>query len=94
MTAMPDGRTAILDRIRSGVAGEQASAGPVSEYATIPRVYVRAGQLDPEARLHLFLDRLRDYDTHVVETSAASLPLTIAAVLREHNQRRSFPPTA
>jgi L-lactate dehydrogenase complex protein LldG len=88
MTAMPDGRTAILDRIRSGVAGEQASAGPVSEYATIPRVYVRAGQLDPEARLHLFLDRLRDYDTHVVETSAASLPLTIAAVLREHNQRK------
>jgi L-lactate dehydrogenase complex protein LldG len=88
MTAMADGRTQILERIRSGVAQEQAGAGPASEYATVPRTYVRAGRLEPEARLHLFLERLRDYDTHVVETNAASLPSAIATVLGEHKQKR------
>jgi L-lactate dehydrogenase complex protein LldG len=83
-----DARAAILDRIRSGVGGEQANAGPAGEYAAIPRTYLRAGGLDPEARLHLFLEQLRDYDTHVVETSAASLPATISSVLTEHKQKK------
>lgn len=91
---MPDGRAAIdareaiLGRIRSGVAGEQAGAGAAAEYAAVPRAYIRRGLLDPEARLHLFLERLRDYDTHVVETNVASLPSTVAAVLREHKQKK------
>jgi len=84
---MPDTREAVLERIRSAL-GDTARSEPAEDYAAIPREYIRAGRLDPEARLQLFLERLRDYDTHVVETSVASLPKTIAAVLRGHGQKK------
>jgi L-lactate dehydrogenase complex protein LldG len=86
---MPDDRTAILDRIRASLSGDPSAAtDSAADYTAIRRSYIRAGSLDPQARLDLFLERLRDYDTHVVETSATSLPATIAAVLREHNQKK------
>lgn len=83
---MTDARMAMLERIRAGVGSEQADVA--ADYAAIPRTYVRAGSLNGEERLHLFLERLRDYDTHVVESSAVSLPRTIASVLREHGQKK------
>lgn len=82
---MTDARDAILQRIRAGLV---PSADPAPEYAAIPRHYIRAGQMDPEERLHLLLERLRDYDTHVVETDAASIPKTILTVLRENGQKK------
>jgi L-lactate dehydrogenase complex protein LldG len=85
---MPDAREAILGRIQSGLAGSRASSAAVAESVTIPRTYIRTGKLDPKARMALFLDRLRDYDAHVVETTAASLPRTIAAILAEHRQKK------
>ena len=86
---MPDDRTAILDRIRASLSGDPSAAtDSAADYTAIRRSYIRAGSLDPQARLDLFLERLRDYDTHVVETSATSLPATIVAVLREHNQKK------
>jgi L-lactate dehydrogenase complex protein LldG len=87
MPAMTDARTAMLNRIRSAVADDER-IDAAADYAGIPRTYIREGMLDPESRLHLLLERLRDYDTHVVETSAASLPQTIASVLREHQQKK------
>lgn len=84
---MPDAREAILARIRSAVPPERRS-NPVADRAAIPRDYRRAGALEPEARLHLLIDRLRDYDTNVVETSAASIPQTISAILAQHQQRK------
>jgi L-lactate dehydrogenase complex protein LldG len=86
---MPDARAAILDRIRASLSGDPSAAtDSAADYTAIRRSYIRAGSLDPQARLDLFLERLRDYDTHVVETSATSLPATIVAVLREHNQKK------
>ena len=88
---MPDARDAILERIRSATrrgADENAPARAAEEFAAIARPYLRAGRLDAEARLHLFIDRLHDYDAHVVETSADSLPRTIANVLQQHGQRK------
>jgi L-lactate dehydrogenase complex protein LldG len=95
---MPDARAAILDRIRASLSADpSAPPAPPADYAAIPRSYIRAGRLTPEARLDLFLDRLRDYDTHVVETNADSLRQTIAVILQEHNQKKviaadSLPP--
>jgi len=80
-----DSREAVLARIRSALGTRDAGAAP--EYAALPRNYVRAGSLDLEARLQLFVSRLRDYDAHVVEADAPSLPGTIADVLREHGQK-------
>lgn len=84
---MPETREEILARIRSALrdAGDREVA---AERAAIARGYIRSGHLGPEARLHLFMDRLHDYDAHVVETSADSLPRTIAALLAEHNQKK------
>lgn len=82
---MPDARAAILDRIRSGLAADPA---PSPLDSAIPRHYIRAGKLSPEERIALFLERLRDYDAHVVETTAAALPQTIAAILAKHHRRK------
>jgi L-lactate dehydrogenase complex protein LldG len=82
---MADARTAILDRIRAAVG---PSGDPAADYAGIPRTYIRAGSLNAEGRLRLFEERLKDYDTHVVETDAASLPRTVLSVLQEHRQKK------
>jgi L-lactate dehydrogenase complex protein LldG len=84
---MTDARMAVLDRIRSATADVE-STDPGGNYAAIPRTYIRAGSLTAEERLHLFLERLRDYDTQVVESSVSSLPLAILSLLREHNQKK------
>jgi L-lactate dehydrogenase complex protein LldG len=82
---MADARAAILERIRSA-AGTQSD--PVADYSRIPRAYIRKGSLDAEHRLRLFEERLRDYDTHVVEADSASLPRTILSILQEHDQAK------
>ncbi|MFZ0630580.1 MAG: LUD domain-containing protein [Acidobacteriaceae bacterium] len=82
---MIDGREAILQRIRAAIGG---SHHPASDYAAISRDYLHAGRLDAAARLRLFLERLRDYDTHVVETDEASLAKTIGTILRNNGQKK------
>lgn len=82
---MTDSRDAILQRIRAGLG---SSVDPAPEYATLPRDYVRAGHLDSEARLRLLIERLRDYDTNVVESDRASAPQTILTILRNNGQRK------
>jgi L-lactate dehydrogenase complex protein LldG len=75
---MTDAREAILGRIRAafgGATAEDARAG----YAAIPRTWQRAGHLDAEARLRLFVDRLRDYDAQVRETDEHGVPDAIRA---------------
>lgn len=84
---MPDARDRILDRIRSAIAAQPTGA-PSAERAAISRDYIRVGHLDSEARLHLLIERLRDYDAHVTETAATSLPHTIAGLLRDHSQKK------
>lgn len=84
---MPDAREAVLSRIRSALA-DTTQADHSAGYAAIPRTYIRAGRLDPEARIDQFKERLLDYDTNVVESSAASLPATIAEVLKGHQQKK------
>ena len=85
---MADAREAVLGRIRGALAGTSRDGDAGAESFAIPRSYVRAGVLDAEARLRLLIDRLHDYDAHVVETSADSLPRTIGLVLQEHGEKK------
>ncbi|MGC2637180.1 MAG: LUD domain-containing protein [Acidobacteriaceae bacterium] len=62
-------------------------SGAAAEWTALPRSYLRAGTLDLGARLQLFVSRLRDYDAHVVESDATSLPGAIADLLRERGQK-------
>lgn len=84
---MGDARDAILTRIRSSIGRERLADASV-ECAALPRTYHRSGSLDPEARIHLLIDRLRDYDAHVVGASASSVPQAVAAVLAEQSERK------
>ena len=60
-----------------------------ASYAALERGYIRAGQLNPEERIALMIERLREYDAEVVECSPDHLPDTIAAQLATSG-RRSF----
>ena len=84
---MPDAREAILARIRSSIGRERLADASV-ERAALPRSYQRSGSLDLEGRIHLLIDRLRDYDANVVGTSVSSVPQAVAAVLSQHGERK------
>src|SRR4051794_18418084 len=79
MSISPGCREVILDRVRFAT-GEGAGNGAES-YEAIERNYVRAGRLGVEEKLALMVERLREYDAEVVETTSASLPEAIAAQL-------------
>jgi L-lactate dehydrogenase complex protein LldG len=66
---MTDARAAVLGRIRAALSSLATDDEARAEYVAIPRTYVRTGQLDAGARLNLFVDRLRDYDALVRNTS-------------------------
>jgi L-lactate dehydrogenase complex protein LldG len=96
---MPDSRDAMLRRIRTAIAAGNPEGTPASgnltaqedmraAFAAIPRTYNRAGQLDREERLHLFTERLHDYDATVTSCGADSIPQAIAAILERNGQRR------
>ncbi|HZZ38864.1 MAG TPA: LUD domain-containing protein [Acidobacteriaceae bacterium] len=82
---MIDSRDAILQRIRAGLG---SGRDPAPDYGAIPRNYIRAGRLNTEARLQLFLERLRDYETNVLEADTASVPETILHILRGNGQKK------
>lgn len=79
-------RTAILDAIRSSRGADQNPSE--NEYREIPRQYQRSGSLDPEVRLELFEERLREYDAAVYRTRAADVLQTIATILSDREKSR------
>jgi L-lactate dehydrogenase complex protein LldG len=80
---MSAAREEILARIRQAKAGAQAL-----EYGAIPRHYRRAGALDAEARIALFIDRLHDYNAMVYRTGESAIAQTIAEALHARGKRR------
>ena len=84
---MREAREDILARIRSSIGPDRPSDAS-AERAALPRSYRRSGSLDPEERIDLLIDRLRDYDSNVVETSPSCVPQTVAAILSQHNEHK------
>jgi L-lactate dehydrogenase complex protein LldG len=82
MSALLDSRQLILDRARAATRSvAQNPAHLADAYAVLPRAYIHQGALAPEARIHLMIQRLREYDAEVVESTPEALPATIAAQL-------------
>jgi len=50
-------------------------------YAVLPRDYVRRGKMSAAARLELMIERLREYDAEVIESTPEALPAAIASQL-------------
>lgn len=84
-------RAAILASIR-GSRGEGGQQTAESEYANLSRQYERSGELDLEARLKLFEERLREYDAGVYRSSAAELAEGIAEILAKREKSRLIIP--
>jgi L-lactate dehydrogenase complex protein LldG len=87
MNVPSDSRSLILERVRDAT---RATAGDMAaEYAALPRTYARKGHMGAAERVALMIERLREYDADVVETSPGGLAGAIAAQLKASG-RRSF----
>ncbi len=78
MSSSPDARERVLGKVRGAKGGALDVA---ASYAGLKRNYVRAGRLGAEERLELMIERLREYDADVVETTPEELPAAIATQL-------------
>jgi L-lactate dehydrogenase complex protein LldG len=86
-------REQILATIRNALRVD--AANPAASHARIAPTYNRIGQLSPEARVALFIDRLVDYDTEIIEVASASdIPSAIATALANASETRALVPTA
>ena len=76
-------RNAILTRIREKLGNKSEAAEDVVRYehASIARLYQRDGKLNGEKKLQLFVERLEDYDAHVVRTTSDGVQAAIDAAI-------------
>lgn len=79
-------RQTVLNRVRTAT-GAPAPEAIAAEYAALPREYIRRGAMSREACLERMIERLREYDAEVVESTPAQLPATIAAQLAASGKR-------
>jgi len=90
---MPDStiaRSAILNSIRTAlqVPANADTAAVAAEYAALPRLYKREGELENAALLELFTHRLVEYDAGVCRTSAENIGNEVARILNERGRKR------
>jgi L-lactate dehydrogenase complex protein LldG len=89
-------REEILARIRTALPGEPTSIE--ASHAAISRNYTRTGQLDRQACIDLFIDRLVDYDTEVIQLpDEARIAQSVEDALRSASEKNlivpeTFPP--
>lgn len=84
-------REEILNRIR--VAKGISSADIVAQsYGDIQRGYQSAAGLSHEEILHLFEDRLRDYDANIYRVDSQQAGAAVAAIFRDRNIERVLVP--
>lgn len=87
MAQQGSAREEILGRIRAALPGEPASVA--ASYASIARTYQKEGTLDRETRLELFIDRLLDYDSQVVQLAdAGEIADAVRRVMQEAGEDR------
>jgi len=91
---MTTSRTDILEKVRRslGVAPQRQQEDITKDFEAIARKYQQAGQLDPQSRLELFAERLRDYGAGVYACSGNNLSSTIATVLASRRIHRILVP--
>jgi L-lactate dehydrogenase complex protein LldG len=95
MTTAVSSRKKIYDRIRSATKSvAKNDAARAEAYAALPRPYVHTGQLSRKQTLDLMIERLREYEAGVTETTPAELPAAIAQKLAASGHRKFVVPPA
>jgi len=88
MTTATGSRQYILDRIKKATVSTAKPAEFRTEvYEALHRPYVHKGQRSRKETLELMIERLREYDAGVVETTPDKLAATIAAQLAESGRK-------
>jgi L-lactate dehydrogenase complex protein LldG len=88
MSVSAPARQRILGSIRAATRSVATESARLADaYAALPRPYLRRGRLSTEARIELMIERLREYDAEVVESTPAELPAAISAQLAASGKR-------
>jgi L-lactate dehydrogenase complex protein LldG len=85
MSSSGDARERVLAKVRRAAGG--GAQDLTANYEGLKRTYIRAGRLGDDERLELMVERLREYDAEVVETTPEELPTAIAAQLAPSGRR-------
>lgn len=95
MSVATDSRKSILSSVRTATKavalGDEARR---AAYAALPRPYVHVGQRSRRETLDLLIERLREYDAGVVETTPDGLVAAIAAQLKASGHSHFVVPPA
>jgi L-lactate dehydrogenase complex protein LldG len=81
-------KQAVLARIRAANGGERALQAAAAAWGQLPRGYTVAAGRRREALPALLVERLRDYDAEVEQTSAAAVKGVLERVLAERKYPR------
>lgn len=93
MSTSPDSRKRILERIRAATKSSANSAGELADaYVKLPRPYVHVGRMSGAERVALMIERLREYDADVVETTPDGLAVAVAAQLKASGRHKFVAP--
>jgi L-lactate dehydrogenase complex protein LldG len=83
-------RQPVLERIRAATQSVAKDAPRLADaYAALPRAYTRRGELSDAACIQLMIERLREYDAEVVESTPTGVHAAIAAQLAA-SRRHTF----
>ncbi len=93
MSTSPDSRGRILERIRAATKSSAKGPDELAEaYSKLPRPYVHTGRMSGAERVALMIERLREYDADVVETTPDGLATAIAAQLKASGRHKFVAP--
>jgi L-lactate dehydrogenase complex protein LldG len=91
-TVANSARTEILRRIRAAKGGTSSAASTEAGWAAIERKYKRVGSRSREDVLALLVERLRDYEAHVMRVRLNEIASTVARMMSERGVRRVVVP--
>jgi L-lactate dehydrogenase complex protein LldG len=93
MSTAETSRQQILERVRTATkAAAKAPADLAAAYGAIERTYIRKGDMTAKSCQERFIERLREYDAEVVETTAEELPAAITEQLKASGKKRFVAP--
>lgn len=87
-----DSRAKVLNRVRATTGSKANTAELAQEYSGLPRPYVLAGRMNAAERMALMIERLREYDADVIETSGSGLSAAIKTQLKASGRQRFVAP--
>jgi len=87
-----DARNEILARVRAAIGGAASAERATKEWLALPRDYRRGSSHTELELIEQLIDRLHDYDAHVVEVGRAELPATVLRLLEARGLPRMVVP--